>query len=672
MKKHFLNPTKEKVSLPELQDIVATSTYPKPRWMLNESVYDTTWIISKVGIDRNFFLKNPKKASRHSFSRTIAPGVLLTDTTSIYLLKDVQNSLLFLDTIGKITRPKRIVDITISATNLLLHVNELRNIKQQPAVLALDTIKYDELRDYLLAFGVKRETFEESVKFILRNWKSKDEIQWILLQGRLGLTTRSFKSLKHKILKYLGSVNRNFLAPNLYKREYENANQFEFDIDFHLSPTRSTISNEISKLEALYTARSAQQHQFQHSPMSLFSNGDAIFCELRDREKTPLMPISAALHSLSSSIKFVRTYGPSLREYLSELSSAEVRMRLNSDRTLSMRRPGTGSTQKQAFDNTAIPPLLESLNLTSWNRDDENSIVDFKELRNGMSVGMALKLYTGAMWILLAGFTAGRSTSLQTLKRDCFVQSPVDGLFDIRIRIPKSSERLELEDLLRPIPDLIYDYGLEFASLVTTLENRRGLVSSEENLFLFGAAISYRSYCTDRGSVVDACIGHLGKDYLARCIDMFMDWSQSPVVNNKRWYPRTHQYRKMLAVLYFQFSNQTGLEELSWFMGHSNLDQTFYYAEVSPNSDWIEEAEAEIARIGGDLKKNIFADKAINNIIKKARKRTRTFIILEPLVRQLIDEHKAKTGQEVRFKKIEGHEVFFYFIDPEGSQNAKV
>lgn len=289
-----------------------------------------------------------------------------------------------------------------------------------------------------------------------------------------------------------------------------------------------------------------------------------------------------------------------------------------------------------------------------------------------MSVGMALKLYTGAMWILLAGFTAGRSTSLQTLKRDCFVQSPVDGLFDIRIRIPKSSERLELEDLLRPIPDLIYDYGLEFASLVTTLENRRGLVSSEENLFLFGAAISYRSYCTDRGSVVDACIGHLGKDYLARCIDMFMDWSQSPVVNNKRWYPRTHQYRKMLAVLYFQFSNQTGLEELSWFMGHSNLDQTFYYAEVSPNSDWIEEAEAEIARIGGDLKKNIFADKAINNIIKKARKRTRTFIILEPLVRQLIDEHKAKTGQEVRFKKIEGHEVFFYFIDPEGTQNAKV
>lgn len=672
MKKQFLNPAKEKIALSELQDIVATSNYPKPRWMLNESIYDTTWIMSKVGIDRNFFIENPKKASRHSFSRTVAPGVLLTDTSSMYLLKDMQNSLLFLDTIGKVTRPKRIVDITISAINLLLHVNELRSAKQQPTVLALDTIKYDELKDYLLAFGVNRETFEEGVKFIQKNWRSKEEIRWNLLQYHLRLTTRSFKSLKHKILKYLGSIDRNFLAPSFYQREYENANQFEFDVDFHLSPTRSTISNEISKLEALYTARSAQQHQFQHSPMTLFSNGDAIFSELRDREKTPLMPISVALHSLSSSLKFARTYGPSLRNYLSELSYAEVQMRLNSDRARSIYRLGTGSTQKQAFYNTAIPTSLESLNLASWNRDDESNIVDFKELRNNMSVGMALRLYTGAMWILLASFTAGRSTSLQTLKRNCFIQSPIDGLFDITIRVPKSSERLELEDLLRPIPDLIYDYGLEFASLLTNLENRRGLLSNEEDLFLFGTAISYRSYCTNRENIVDACIGYLGKDYLAKCVDMFMDWSQSPLVNNKRWYPRTHQYRKMFAVLYFQFSDQTGLEELSWFMGHSNLDQTFYYAEISPNSEWIEEAEAEIARIGSELQENIFADQAINNIIKKARKRAKASIILEPLMRQLIDEHKANTGQEVRFKKIEGQKVFFYFIDPEGSKDAKV
>ncbi len=77
-----------------------------------------------------------------------------------------------------------------------------------------------------------------------------------------------------------------------------------------------------------------------------------------------------------------------------------------------------------------------------------------------MSVNMAIRLYTAAIWILIASFSAGRATSLRTLNRNCFVQSPVDGLFDIVMKIPKSSERLELEKVHRPIPDLIYDYGL--------------------------------------------------------------------------------------------------------------------------------------------------------------------------------------------------------------------
>ncbi|MBE4464862.1 hypothetical protein HJ014_09205 [Vibrio parahaemolyticus] len=670
MEKQPLNPTKEKIPLSELQGIVKTSSYPKPRWMLNESVYDTTWITSKVGVDRDYFLENPKKASKHSFKRAIAPGIFLTDPLSIDLLKDIQNSLLFLSMMGKINRPKRIVDITLAASNLLLHANELREARQQPKVLTLDTIKYEELKDYLLAFSVDRETFENGVKFILKNWETKAEIQWGSVQCHLQLTTRRFKSLKHKILKYLGSIDRNFLSPKLYNREYDNANQFEFDIDFHLSPTRSTISNEISKLEALYTARSAQQYKFQHSPMTLFSSGDAIFNELRDREKTPLMPISVALHSLSSSLNFVRIYGPSLNSYLSELSKAEARLKLSHGRTASIRTASTGTIQKLAYEETPIPESLHSLNLTSWDRDDENGIVDFKELRNGMSVGMALRLYTGAMWIILASFTTGRATSLQTLKRNCFIQSPVDGLFDVQIRIPKSSERLELEDLLRPVPDLVYDYGLEFASLVTSLESRRTVTANEESSFLFGAVLSYRSYCTKRESSMDVCMGSLGKDYLAKCVDMFMDWSQSPLINNKRWYPRTHQYRKMFAVLYFHFSDQTGLEELCWFMGHSNLDQTFYYAEVLPNSEWMEEAEAEIARIGGDLRKHILADQNVHQIINEARSKAKTSVILEPLVRQLINEHKETTGQEIRFKKIEGNSVFFYFVNPKDSLNA--
>ncbi|GAM62066.1 hypothetical protein JCM19232_6371 [Vibrio ishigakensis] len=55
----------------------------------------------------------------------------------------------------------------------------------------------------------------------------------------------------------------------------------------------------------------------------------------------------------------------------------------------------------------------------------------------------------------------------------------------------------------------------------------------------------------------------------------------------------------------------------------------------------------------------------MKNIIEKARKSTTISTVLEPLVRDLIEKHKISTGQEVRFHKIEGSEVFFYFVNPE-------
>ncbi|SON49300.1 protein of unknown function [Vibrio tapetis subsp. tapetis] len=55
----------------------------------------------------------------------------------------------------------------------------------------------------------------------------------------------------------------------------------------------------------------------------------------------------------------------------------------------------------------------------------------------------------------------------------------------------------------------------------------------------------------------------------------------------------------------------------------------------------------------------------MRSIVDKARKSTSISAVLEPLVRRLIEKHKNKTGQVVRFYKIDKSEVFFYFINPE-------
>ncbi|MBH0018714.1 hypothetical protein [Pseudoalteromonas sp. NGC95] len=145
-----------------------------------------------------------------------------------------------------------------------------------------------------------------------------------------------------------------------------------------------------------------------------------------------------------------------------------------------------------------------------------------------------------------------------------------------------------------------------------------------------------------------------------------MDWIESPLIDDKRWYPTTHQFRRSFAVIYFNFSDSIGLDELSWFMGHANLEQTFYYAEISPDDEWIHEAELTIAKIGASLNKTINSDDTIKDIIAEARKTTKISIILEPLVIELIDKHKKKTGQQVRFRKIQEQDIFFYFTKTEG------
>lgn len=316
-----------------------------------------------------------------------------------------------------------------------------------------------------------------------------------------------------------------------------------------------------------------------------------------------------------------------------------------------------------------MPDVLKELKITTWEYQEAFENLSHNWIRNNLSVEAAILLYVASIWILLASFSSGRRQSLITLKRNCFRLSPIDGLFDITLRIPKSSERLELEDVHRPIPDLIFDYGIEFSLFVTQLEERQGYFFNEHEVYLFGKVLSLHSsssfnHVKHHIEKTDFYKFPLSGDSIYKALCFFQDWSQSPLIENKRWYPAQHQFRRLFAVLYFNFSDDNGLEELSWFMGHSSLEQTFHYAEISPSDEWLEEAEIAIARIGSSLHKQLEADDAITEIVRQAKKSTETVAVLEPLIKQMINEHKQKTGEEVRFRRIDGKDIFFYFCNP--------
>lgn len=654
-------PHKDMVDPKTLTKIIEDANYVKPDWMVNDSVTDETWLLTRTGYDVSYFKKNPHLASRLTFKRKTGIGEHLTDKVNNPLLIDIQQSLLYLFTTGKLTRPERASAILISACKLILHTNELRYSHNKQPIRALSQIKFEELKDYLLAFNVERRSFDKTIRIIMSRWEDKSAIDWDALGSESNMTSRKFESLKHKLLNYLKFNDSDFNSVKNTNREYQNANQVDFDIELDLFPKEKTISNEISKLECLFTATPAQRYKFQHSSMSLFSGGKSIFDDMIEPVKTALMPLNVSMHALSSALHFAKCYGAPLRLYLSDLYKVEsMRIKeLNQPPYIIQRN--FSDIKKFAFDNTPIPDSLKSLNLVAWGGkgDDKNP----KGLKNGISVCTAVTLYAAATWIFLASFTAGRLTSLLTLKRDCFRFSPVDFLFDVVVRIPKSSERYQLEEVHRPIPDLIFDYGVEFAALLCELENRQGSVAEESELFLFGGILNNSLMAAFNFGESKTFLNSMSDDYINGAIALFQDWSNSPLIEGKRWYPTTHQFRRLFAVLYFNFTDQMGLDELSWFMGHANLDQTFHYAELAPDDEWIEEAELTIARIGASLHKSINGDQTVKNIIANARENTTINTILQPLVLKMIEDHKAETGQQVRFCKIDGEDVFFYFTD---------
>jgi hypothetical protein len=663
MERTGISPFKEVSNENEIVDNPAEYEYTKPSWMINENVYDSIWKVTIVGLDVNYS-KDLNFERKISFSKPVSETQLLTDSDNEHLLKDIQNSLLYLNSKGKITRPSRIGSVLSSACHLIRHANEMNFDTEKPKIRLLSEVKFEHLKSYLLDFEVEEQLFLKAIDFILNRFKCRSDIDWEAVKIEFGLSSRKLASLKSKLKTYLEFNNEHFQADGIYKEQFQDASKYPFVVEENLLPSEKTISNEISKLEALYTARPSQIYRFRHSAMDLFAGGKSIFENMASSQKTALMPAHVCLHAISSSLAFCRKFGEALREYFANFARAEKKLILSVG--VSEYAHSCSRLQQELFEQLPLPGPLKELKTFSSQPSTAKNLNG--EMDNQNFFYQATRLYVAAIFTLLATFTSARVTSLLTLSRDCFVQSPMDRLFDIVLRIPKSSERWQLEPVNRPIPNLIYDYGLEFASFASQVEERRDVFSEDNKSFLFSRSLTQRSLITNLYTSDNTGYQHLkplSDDTIYAYLSEFTDWSQSRITDSKRWYPKPHQFRRFFAVLYFNFTQDSGLDELSWFMGHADLDQTFHYAEISPTDEWVDEAEATISKIASSLHSSINGDEKILEIVNEARKSCNVVTVIEPLVRKLIDDHKFKNNQQVRFFKIDHNEVFFYFVDLE-------
>lgn len=272
------------ISEQEWLKLAKSGTYPKPRWMLNDSIEEDEWRIARSGFDIPSSPPYKRESYRTlSFHKEIAPGELLTNEKNSELLCDIKSSFLYLSLTDSVSRPQSFLETFNSIISLIRHANELRIRKNKQIIRNLKKISFFDIDDYLKSFRVNEKHFSYVLKESSLHHNNLSKMDWDKIRIELSITTRQAITLKSKLKSYVNKIRKN--KASHYTSEYPDASKHIFDFEIDLNPKQKTISNEISKLELLYTSRIIQKHSFNHSPRELFANGTSILDSLTPPKK---------------------------------------------------------------------------------------------------------------------------------------------------------------------------------------------------------------------------------------------------------------------------------------------------------------------------------------------------------------------------------------------------
>lgn len=564
---------------PKIHNWEATSTSPTdlPDWVHPQST-TSEWFVPKTG-----FKVDPTQAPTSStyvkvpFNYKFHNNSYATDLFWNLLSKDLKSSAIALIESSKSKRPNALVSFIRTAFEVIDHLLELRTSSTQPPqIITLSDITTGHIKSFLeahdlVAMGINLSALNTELGSTVRN---RDNI-------RSTIASMNIPSITRKIL--IQKLKDSDAAAS--EREFDSACDLD-DNDQALSV--STIQNKCTDLSYLHATKEHQAYQFEigkHEITDIFNDVSEGFIK---KNQTPLMPTNIAFHYISHAIKFHRDYAPSLRKYIQELDS-HYTSNILSKYAKSTIRSNIHIFKRQVFEAVPMPEELKSLNIKTYGRCpfSRGKHESHAALRDHISTNEMIGFYAITTRILIHTFTACRSLSASLLDKECLTLSKMDGLWDIKLKIPKSSSSNELEIIKRPIPKVIWDFIYDYISF---MEDRHpGMTSIWP---------SDKHKDTDRGE-------HSNR----KLLDQYSDWIAVPLIDQNRWYARPHQFRRFFAAFFFYLCEGTDIEPLRWMMGHIEPSVTLYYADISTQADWERETlEFLTAFLEGHVGKGVLVD----------------------------------------------------------------
>lgn len=398
----------------------------------------------------------------------------------------------------------------------------------------------------------------------------------------------------------------------------------------------STIQNKCTNLTYLHSTKEYQSHSFKVGAHEILDVLNSMTGRFVEKNQTPLMPTNIAFHYISNAIVFHRNYAPHIRDYITQLDNYYNR-EITAKYAASTIRSNVHIFKKQTFEAVPIPKTLQHLNIKTYGKCGSNrgGIYCNSIMRDHISTDELIDFYAITTRILIHTFSACRVLSTALLDADCLTISKLDGLWDLKLKIPKASNSHELEIIKRPIPKVIWDFINEY---IAFMEDRHPGMTS------IWPSGSFKG--KDRSEMT-----------LLKKLDQYSDWIQVPKIGETRWYARPHQFRRFFAAFFFYLSGSTEIEPLRWMMGHIEPSVTLYYANIANQPGWERETlEFLIDYLEGHVGKNVLVDEDLQENFAECE------LEIKLGDHALLSEHLQELAnhREIRLQIINNKKIFVY------------
>ncbi len=296
-------------------------------------------------------------------------------------------------------------------------------------------------------------------------------------------------------------------------------------------------------------------------------------------------PAHIALRLIDSSVGYIINYGDDLADLFLLWKQQLKDLEFNN---LELSYQPMAKLKLQMFKKLIIPTTLAPLNISrehsAWGnqhgfiRNEFGGHPGASICRTKMSIEDAITFMFASTYCLVASLSARRRMELGELKCGCVKGHA--GSYELEFALRKSEFAGKRTIVKRPIPNIVARAIFLLEKIHKGLEN---IQEKSEDPFLFAVPYNLKNYTATKPS----------KQSIDRFVNNFCDYiSLETTSNNRRWYPKSHEFRRFFAIVFFWQYKFANLASISWMLGHVDVEHTYAYIRESIGGKELTKVEA--------------------------------------------------------------------------------